>query len=144
MPVDWAMAISAAGNAIKLTNDLRGINKEVSAAEYKLKIADLTSTLADLKITLTDAREEVRERDKKIEELEEKLKWKSDNTVIYQGFRFRASPDGSPLGLPYCPTCEQKERIFVRLSYAHRPGRGKECSNCDSHFDPAPAFSEDG
>jgi hypothetical protein len=50
--IDWPLALSTASQAIKLANDLRTIDKEVSQAELKLKVADLTGALADLKMTL--------------------------------------------------------------------------------------------
>jgi hypothetical protein len=46
--IDWPLALSTASQAIKLVNDLRTIDKEVSHADLKLKIADLTTALADL------------------------------------------------------------------------------------------------
>jgi hypothetical protein len=54
--IDWTLALSTASQAIKFANDLRLIDKEVSQAELKLKVADLTGTLADLKMILTEAR----------------------------------------------------------------------------------------
>jgi hypothetical protein len=36
--IDWAVALSTASQAIKLVNDLRLIDKEVSRSELKLKI----------------------------------------------------------------------------------------------------------
>jgi hypothetical protein len=45
--IDRALARSAASQAIKLANDLQSIAKEVSQAELKLKLADLTGALAE-------------------------------------------------------------------------------------------------
>jgi len=49
----------------KLANDLRSIDKEVSQAELKLKVVDLSTALADLKMTLTEAKSETAEKTKK-------------------------------------------------------------------------------
>jgi hypothetical protein len=40
--VDIMTALATAGQAIKLAQELRGIDKAIDAAEFKLKIADLT------------------------------------------------------------------------------------------------------
>jgi len=50
--VDIMTALATASQAIKLTQDLRGIDKAMDAAEFKLKIADLTSVLSDIKMAL--------------------------------------------------------------------------------------------
>jgi hypothetical protein len=67
--VDIPLAITTLTNAIKLASDLRGIEREFDVAEYKLKIADLTTLLADVKIALTDARMEHAAKDAEIERL---------------------------------------------------------------------------
>jgi hypothetical protein len=61
--VDLVTALATAAQAIKLAQDLRGIDKAIDAAEYKLKIADLTNALSDIKIALTDAKEELASKD---------------------------------------------------------------------------------
>jgi hypothetical protein len=39
--IDWPLALSTASQAVKFANDLRKIDKEVSQADLKLKIAEL-------------------------------------------------------------------------------------------------------
>ncbi len=51
--IDWPLALTTASHAIKLAQDLRAIDKEISEADFKLKIADLTATLADLIVAST-------------------------------------------------------------------------------------------
>ena len=41
--VDFVTALATASQALKLLNDLRGIDKAYDQAELKLKIAELTS-----------------------------------------------------------------------------------------------------
>jgi hypothetical protein len=67
--VDFALALSTVSQALKLANDLRGIEKAYDAAEAKLKIAQLMSNLADLKITLVDAKDEVATKQAEIDRL---------------------------------------------------------------------------
>jgi hypothetical protein len=64
--IDWPLALSTASQAIKFVNELRAIDKEVSQAELKLKIADLTGTLADLKVILTEAKSDAAEKTRKL------------------------------------------------------------------------------
>jgi hypothetical protein len=42
-------ALATATQAIKLAQELRGIDKAIDAAECKLKIADLTTALSELR-----------------------------------------------------------------------------------------------
>jgi predicted nucleic acid-binding Zn-ribbon protein len=79
--IDWAMALSTASQAIKLANDLRFIDKEMSQAELKLKVADLTSALADLKMTLTEAKGDASEKDSEIARLKRLQHRLEDETV---------------------------------------------------------------
>jgi hypothetical protein len=60
--VDFVGAIATATQAVKLSNDLRGVDKAFESAESKLKIAELNGALADLKNALIDAKEEVRNK----------------------------------------------------------------------------------
>jgi hypothetical protein len=71
--VDFITAFATAGQAIKLVQDLRGIDKAVDAAEYKNKIADLTGALADLKFALIEAKDDLAIKDAEIERLKKQL-----------------------------------------------------------------------
>lgn len=59
--MDIMTGLATASQAIKLANDLRGNGKAMDAAEFKLKIADLTVALSDIKMALSDAKEEIGE-----------------------------------------------------------------------------------
>jgi septal ring factor EnvC (AmiA/AmiB activator) len=134
MPVDWAMAISALSNSVKLVNDLRGIQKEFDQAEFKLKVAELNSSLADLKLTLADAKAEVADKDAEIERLQALLKKRSD-TIEFAGFRYQKGDDGSPVGPPFCPVCEQKSGLLMLTVRTRKPGLPNECPNCKASYD---------
>jgi chromosome segregation ATPase len=105
--IDWPLAISTVSQAMKLANDLRSIDKELSQAELKLKIADLTSALADLKITLTEARSEATEKDDEIAGLKKLQRRLADDTVELYGYRYRKRTDGKEggAGNPFCDVC---------------------------------------
>src|SRR3954468_7153920 len=123
------MTFTTAANAWKLVSDLRSIDKEFGAAEYKLKIADLTTALADLKMALTDARDEVEQRERDLSDLKKKLKFREEETTTHKGYRFRKGSVEQPVGLPFCPVCEQKSELFILTTHPTRPGRGCECPN---------------
>lgn len=91
--IDWPLALSTASQAIKLANDLRSIDKEISQADLKLKIAELTSTLADLKMTLTEAKNDAAEKDGEIARLKELQRRVADDTVELYGYRYRKRTD---------------------------------------------------
>jgi ribosome-associated protein YbcJ (S4-like RNA binding protein) len=111
--VDIMTALATATQAIKLAQDLRGIDKAMDAAEYKLKIADLTDALSQIKLALTDAKEALASKDSEIERLK-KTMLRTGDLVEYHGYRYDKTPDGKARGAPYCPVCEQKG-ILARL-----------------------------
>jgi hypothetical protein len=67
--VDIITAVTALGHAIKITKDLRDIDRGLDAAAYKAKMADLYGTLADVKMALTDALEAIHDKDQELKEL---------------------------------------------------------------------------
>jgi hypothetical protein len=67
--IDWPTAFSTASQAIKLANELRLIDKEVSQADLKLKVAELAGSLAEIKLTLTEARSDAADKDHEISRL---------------------------------------------------------------------------
>ena len=128
--VDIMTALATASQAIKLAQDLRGIDKAVNAAEYKLKIAELTGALSDIKLALTDAKEELASKDSEIEKLTKALHRVAD-LVEYHGYRYDKMPDGKPKGAPYCPVCEQKGTL-IHLAKFHGM---IHCPSCKASFD---------
>jgi hypothetical protein len=131
--IDWPLALSTVSQAIKFTNDLRSIEKEVGQAELKLKVADLTTTLADLKITLTDARGDAAEKDDEIARLKKLQQRLADDTVELYGRRYRKRQDGHEggAGNPMCDVCLQKEGLLIETTFV--PGKGimaVQCPHC--------------
>jgi hypothetical protein len=131
--VDIPVAIAAITNAIKLASDLRTIEREFDVAEYKLKIADLTTLLANVKIALGDARTEHAAKDAEIERLKAFLAKRDTDTVEYQGYRYRKGEDGKPRGQPYCSVCELKHGLLF-LTTTEEGGFSQRCPNCNAKF----------
>ena len=131
--VDFVGAIATATQAVKLLNDLRGIDKAFESAESKLKIAELNGALADLKNALIDAKEEVRSKQSEFKLLEDNfLVFKE--TVEVQGFRYDKKDDGTPVGHPYCPVCIQKHGYMFHTTPSSKPGRLEECPSCKATY----------
>jgi hypothetical protein len=61
--MDIMMALATASQAIKLAQDLRGIDKAIDEAGFKLKIVDLSVALADIKTALSEAKAELAARE---------------------------------------------------------------------------------
>lgn len=128
--VDIMTALATAGQAIKLAQDLRGIDKAMDAADYKLKIADLTSVLSDIKIALTEAKDELAAKDAEVAALKRQFQRTAD-TVEVKGFKYNKGEDGKPQGAPYCPVCEQKSGNLFHLTRL----AGKDvCPHCKALF----------
>ena len=134
---DLMTALATATQAIKLVQDLRGIDKAMDAAEYKLKIAELTSALADLKITLTEARGDTEEKDAEINRLKTLQRRLQDDTVEVYGYRYRKRKDGAPPGAagnPFCDVCLQKSGLLIEMTRLLSPGRPLQCPNCKAMY----------
>jgi len=71
--LDIITALTAVGQAIKITKDLREIDRGLDTATYKAKMAELYENLSDVKMALTDARETIHDREKEIKNLKGKI-----------------------------------------------------------------------
>jgi hypothetical protein len=137
--VDIMGALATASQAIKLVQDLRGIDRAMDAAEYKLKIADLTDALSNIKLALTDAKEDLASKDAEIDKLKKQFQRRAD-TVEYQGFKYDKGKDGKPRGVAYCSVCEQKSGLLFHLN---RVEGNHICPNCKSNFGRTNLFDYD-
>jgi hypothetical protein len=131
--VDFMTALATAGQAYKLAQDLRGIDKAVDAAGYKIKIADLTEALADLKHALIEARDDLAEKDAVIEQLKKLLQRKAE-LVEHRGFSYDKTNDGKPKGDAYCPVCMEKGKLLIRLMPPSRGMTTSRCPNCKEQY----------
>ena len=77
-------------------------------------MADVTGFLADAKIELAQAKEETVQLNDRIKELQSFIA-KKENLVETEGFLYDAN-DGKPIGLPYCPACQAKLGVFIRIA----------------------------
>jgi hypothetical protein len=144
--IDWPLALSTVSQALKLANDLRFIDKEVSQAELKLKVADLTTTLADLKITLTDAKSDAADKDEEIDRLKNLQRRLADDTIELYGYRYRKRTDGKPPGAagnPMCDVCFQKDGLLIETAFVHGTGiQQLRCPNCKATYAKLHTYTE--
>ena len=115
--VDFITAFATAGQAIKLVQDLRGIDKAVDAAEYNNKIADLTGALADLKFALIEAKDDLAIKDAEIDRLKKQLQRRAE-LVEHNDYSCDKGKDGQPKGTPHCPVCEKKNGLPISSASA--------------------------
>jgi hypothetical protein len=141
--IDWAIALSTASQAIKFANDLWQIDKEVTQAALKLKIADLTDTLADLKNILTEAKTDAAEKDSEIERLKTLHRRLMDDTVELAGYRYRKSQDGKEpaAGYPFCNVCFQKDGVLLETVQLYEDGMPMGCPGCGAKYTGVRTFA---
>jgi len=133
--IDFATAIAALGQAIKLAGDFRDVKKQLGEADLKLKVADLTTALATVKTTLVDAQADAAEKDKTIERLKSLNKRVADDLVVHKGYLYRKQPDSQqPAGNFMCPVCYQKEGFLFETTMVWEPGKPSQCPNCKAKY----------
>lgn len=134
--IDWPLAFSTASQAIKLGNELRSIDKQLSQSDLKLKIAELNTSLADLKTTLTDAKNDAAEKDAEIARLKKLQQRVSDETVELFGYRYRKRKDGKEggAGNPFCDVCYQKHGLLIETTHLSEAGRPLQCPSCKAKY----------
>ncbi len=67
--IDFAVAFTSLTKGLEALRAIQDIDKNLDAATYKAKIADLMSAVADAKLALIEAREEAASKDKEIDQL---------------------------------------------------------------------------
>ncbi|WP_125255476.1 hypothetical protein [Brevundimonas fluminis] len=87
------------------------VNAQLDKAELKARLAEIYTSLADTKIALADAQAALAAKDAEIARLTTREREKPA-TVSYRGYTFGLNADGTPIGRPYCPVCEQNGRLI--------------------------------
>ncbi|AMS42242.1 hypothetical protein [Aminobacter aminovorans] len=131
--MDWAVAISAAAQAIGIVKDLREIDKGFDHGELKARMADLYINLADVRMALVDAQEEARAKDADIAKLKVNFQFRA-TLVEERGFKYERLENGEAKGLPFCPRCEQNKAMFYRLTPNSKGYRGSYVRNASPYM----------
>ena len=133
-------AISAVGQAIDVAKGMRAVEKNFDAAAYKVQIADLMTALSEARMELVAAREAANEKEAQFEELKRTLTGQSELIETASGFKYKSMED-RPLGLPVCPTCEQRDG---RLVFTVKDGdvHKVRCPVCDARFEGIAIYAQ--
>jgi hypothetical protein len=133
--MDFVTAIASVTKGLEILKAMQDIDKNLDAASYKGKIADLTVALADAKRDLVDARDEVAAGQEKIARLKEAFRMRAEGTVVVRGRRYERHPDGTPMGMPYCQRCETMDGVLIHLAeVSGKEGYKAVCPQCKSDF----------
>lgn len=124
-------AMQAASAAITLAKELLAVQQSMSEAEFKLKIAELTTLLADVKLQLVEMQETLQEKDTEIAKLKDVLQ-RNAELIEVNGFHY-AVRDEKPTGRPFCPICRQNGTL-IELVRRHQEGQPSVCPNCNRNF----------
>src|SRR4051812_20372674 len=131
--MDVITGLTALGHAINITKFIREAGKELSGAELKAKMAEIYEKLSDAKMALVDAREEIKEYKTEIEKLKENARFKAEETIVRNGLRYEKECDGKIAVYPFCPKCEAKEGLMLRLMQTSNIYAAK-CPNCQTEY----------
>ncbi|WP_144405874.1 hypothetical protein [Brucella anthropi] len=71
--MDIMGALAVASQTIKITKDLRDIERDLDSASFKAQMAELYANLADIKMALSDAKEALHEKDREIKKLQAEI-----------------------------------------------------------------------
>lgn len=113
--IDFVAALTSLTKGFEVLKTMKEIDKNLDAATYKARIAELMSAVADAKIALVDARDEVATKVQGIAKLKEGLRIRRDNTLVVQGFRYEKGENGQPIGMPFCTRCDTVDVVLIRV-----------------------------
>jgi Zn finger protein HypA/HybF involved in hydrogenase expression len=131
--MDFMTAYAVATQVLKTLKDLASVGKALDTAELKLKIAELSETMADLKLAHIEAKDDLAARGAEIDKLKKLLQRKAE-LVEFQSYSYEKTKDGKPKGLPYCPVCEQKDGLLIRMTPPPRGMATSTCPNCKAMY----------
>jgi hypothetical protein len=134
--VDIMTALATASQAIKLAQDLRSIDKAMDAAEYKLKIAELSGALSDIKLALVEAKDELASKQSEIDKLKGTFA-RVQETVEIRGYKYDKNAEGKPTGRAYCPVCEQKGTLM----HLSKLGPMQQCPSCKAVYQNVTSYA---
>lgn len=132
--MDLGQVIGSITAAIGLAKELVAVDKAVDQAQWKLKLAELTSALADTKVGVVDLKEEIDSRDKEIERLKLAFAFQGE-TIKKHNMIYEMQEGGDPVGMPFCPRCLAVDGRYINLTGLEKPGRPAQCPQCKSDFD---------
>ena len=140
--MDIPAALTALSPAITVVKQLKEIDLKVDEATFKLNIAEATAALAQAKLELLDAQEVIRAKDRELAELRGAMKFRSDNLTRHKGLSYEQK-DGKPIGVPYCPSCEDEGQHIRLVHFFAEPGMPWKCPKCKVDMQSPDLFTEE-
>jgi predicted Zn-ribbon and HTH transcriptional regulator len=127
--VDFVLGLQAAAAGLSVLKELNKVDNEYDKAGLKLKIAELSSALATVQITLAEAQSEAAKKNVEIAKLQSNFKQKTE-MVEHEGFMYRRSSNGRPLGRAYCPRCLDSGLLMMTTEWKN----GTRCPECKNEY----------
>ncbi len=125
--------ISSVKSATDIAKLIKDSDVSLSAAESKLKAAELISALADVKFELAEVQDLLRGRDERITELENELVTKL--ALSFDGTFYWAKDDK----VPFCAVCRERDNKNHHLTFFppfdSQSSSYYSCKICENSFD---------
>jgi hypothetical protein len=141
--MDISAGIASLKTAIDIVKTLNEINKSYDEANYKANIIDLIEKLSDAKLALIEAKEKIFDKEKEISSIKNFSIQHKALVDGGHGYRYQANENGSPIGFPMCPKCEQLDSRLIQL-VQHGKWYGAKCPACASEFNPVSCYLSTG
>jgi hypothetical protein len=130
--MDPASVIASITAPIGFAKELVAVDKAVDQAEWKLKLADLTSALADAKIGVAELKGEIEAKNGEIAKLKKAFEFQGQ-TIKIGDMNYEAQ-DGKPVGMPFCPRCIAADGFYIKLTRLSQTNSPAQCPQCKSMF----------
>ncbi len=140
--MDIMSGLAAFTHILDITKELRGVDRRISDAEFKLRIADLVERVLEAREALLDAKERERELHEKIQALSSEINQRQ-HLIDENGCLYETDDNGNRRGEPYCNLCYVKETKLFRLRHldpTQSTFAAYQCDNCNTYIKTGPAL----
>ncbi|MEL7642323.1 MAG: hypothetical protein AAGU21_22020 [Solidesulfovibrio sp.] len=127
-----ASMLSSIKFATDLAKILREADRSFATAEWKMKLADLSTTLADLRFATAEIKETLIQKEERIAELEEALLIK-ERVLKFRDTYYEVGENGEPVGDPYCLNCWESFH-YLRHLITIPNTTTRECPVCKTKY----------
>ena len=132
--MDIMLTISAITSALDIVKKVRDIDKNIDAAEYRSRIAEILDALTEAKLALIEAKSVIADKDEEIRTLKSTAQ-QTSSLVLHKGYYYKKNADGAPTGKPHCPVCLQKHKMIFQLEKdTNFPGHPWICPSCNNQI----------
>jgi hypothetical protein len=111
---------------------LQQLSKDLSDIAFQEQILGLRSLLVEAQSELLDLRKDLADAISEKTAALDFVKF-SKQLIEDGGYKYEAI-GGEPKGLPYCPVCEAKSHLYIRLVSQQGAAYDRSCSNCKAVY----------